>query len=134
MLREIESSHPFRMMAREGLSSYLPLLNGEKLQPENNNPEISLNNLVRILNENHRVTWVEIVETGRVYVAFHTGHAYLATGFAIIDEHSPMTKCFAEFLDTAIPGGSVEAWLMMLVTALGRQHRGGIMLVPGFGG
>jgi len=131
MTRQIPLEHPLRKAASDGLRSYQPIFQGELLQIEAEDAEVSLNNLIHILTTGAHVTWVEVVESGHVYVAFDSGESYLATGFAIQDSHSLMTKCFAEFMNEATGGTDAEKWLASLLLAYGPKHRGGITLVPG---
>lgn len=131
MTKQIPTEHPLRRAANEGLRCYQPTFRGELLEIEAEDAEVSLNNLIHILTAGAHVTWVEVVESGHVYVAFDSGESYLATGFAIQDSHSLMTKCFAEFMNEATGGSDAEKWLASLLLAYGPAHRGGITLVPG---
>lgn len=132
MPNHIELEHPLRKAARDGLTNYMPVFNGCTLSEENGDPERSFYNATSILDDGCKTTWVEIVETGLVYIAFHTGYSLLATGFAIKDANDPRTRAFAEFLALAV-GGEMENWIKCLVTE-GEAHRGGIMLVPWLSG
>ncbi len=87
----------------EDCSGYTPTLQGEPLATECCDPDVSLRNLLILLEEGYQPIYFRASEGKSILVEFDGEASYLATGFSY-GEGGIATPCFAEYL------AAVQEW------------------------
>lgn len=130
-----------RSKVEEGLTDYIPVLDGLELGAETGETELSLANLCHLLMSGKKATGMSSHDNG-IYVEFEDGYGYYATGLAIRDRFDPKTRHLAEFCVAVAVGGDPSEWItsplpvhreleekwVNTLLALGPSHRGPIPL------
>lgn len=112
---QINVESQMRLAAVGGVDAFQPVFRGEALRVEAGIPEVSLENLRKMLGTGLKVASMVAVENGHILIVFKTGETYLATGFSIGEDStgdmmpSDLTKAFAEFAAEAFPG-TLDSW------------------------
>ena len=92
----VNSPEEMKEALETGCDGYIPVFQGEEMLAEGALPEVSLENLRRLVAAGLKVKQF-IGRNRNVLVEFETGEAYLATGFSFAsDDEATMT--FAQFV------------------------------------
>ncbi len=119
-----------------GCNGYQPSFGGETLAVECCEPQVSLENLLTLLEAGLRPTRYRANADRSILVDFADGGSYLATGFSF-GEPGPATAAFAEFVAAAhgeVPGLSrYEHFLAIGAIAADIMAEDGLIPLDGVG-
>jgi hypothetical protein len=106
---QIDLESPMKRAFDQGVDAYAPVFRGEALEVEACIPEVSLNNLRRILKGGLKVSALHAGKNSHTLVVFSTGETYLATGFNVGYPGDLACLMLAQFASEA-GLGSMQAW------------------------